>query len=219
MLLLGIAFVIVPFIAFHRQRLDKETIQKKLDGIMGARPQITVKAETPDGDKAVLEVYNAGGDADFTAKGRVLSCGVGEGQYFPCWESVSDTKYHIDNGETASILVGVNAPLLVTPNYFGGYYGLWLVKMTESGKEVFSASSPIENEQRKLNKRYPTIAKKVAPDKCIIEFTITASPPLREAFDKHRYSLECDHEHENKLLFVDVSNPNESNPDKKGLRT
>jgi len=208
-------FALAVFGVVVQQEFKLRNLEKK-------HPKISVKPRVHE-NKVVLEVQNDGCGADFTAKGRVISCGagcsVGTELYFLCWESVSDTKYHIDKGETAPILVGVNAPILVIPNYIGGYYGLWLVKMTESGKTVFSVSSPKEKEQRKLNERYPTMATNVAPDKCIIEVAITASPPLIKAFDRHRYSLEIDHEHGNKMLFVDVSNPSESSPDKRDYQS
>jgi hypothetical protein len=101
-LLLGIAFVIIPFIAFHKLQLRQDELQSELDSIKNERPKIetTIRTQQSNFD---IEVLNNGENAEFEAQIQVL-----EGQnfvlslplnYIAYWENTKNDKTQLRKGE------------------------------------------------------------------------------------------------------------------------
>lgn len=94
-LLLGIAFIVVPFIVFHKSRLRRDVLQSELDNIKNQRPKIETQVKAQD-DNFDIEVLNNGEYAEFESQIEVL-----EGKdfvfslpsnYVGYWENIKNRK-------------------------------------------------------------------------------------------------------------------------------
>ena len=157
----------------------------------GAKPKIKVEPKVYN-NRAILEVWNNGGEGDFTAKGRVTT-GIPEPElYTMYWESVPDIKCHIDGrGGRASILVAERAERTMLRDEKTSIYegDLTLFKMGTSGEQVFPTRSYVETKQIRNGKE---VIRGTIEAKCIIEVTITSSPSLTKPFENKRFLLEFD---------------------------
>jgi hypothetical protein len=157
-------------------------------------------------EQAKLEIKNNGVDANFTATARVIKGIVEPELYSMRWEPAPITPRHIDKDETATILVAEKARQSLNADWaekavFKG--GIALFKSVGGKQEVFGASTMEQIKQRELDKRYPTMKTQYTlKDKCVIEVTLTSTPPLIVPF-KRRYSLMIDER--NNLLFNELS--------------
>ena len=80
---------IIGFIAFGL--FIVLTLVREIDLALQPRPKIKVLPTVSNG-RAMLEVYNTGGDADFTAKGRVFAENTDHGLYTMCGEACKYIK-------------------------------------------------------------------------------------------------------------------------------
>jgi hypothetical protein len=191
------------FLAFHHIKIERDELQLKLDRINSAMPRISMAPVTRN-DRFILEIRNLGrGGADFTAKARVVSGIPGPELYTMYWESVRDTKCHIDAGGLASILVAEKPRPIILLEVIKSHE-LALFKMGTSGEQTFSASTAV---RAPCNKNGKEVVEVTLEAKCVVEVTVTSEPPLAEDFGTHRYALEIDHKQEEKLLFDEVPMP------------
>lgn len=125
-LLLGIAFITVPFIVFHKLRLKLDELQSELDGIKNTRPKIETKIRRQYNDFDI-EVLNIGEYAEFETQIEVL-----EGNSFVLslpsnyagyWENTKNNKTELSKGKKdwlkiASLRIGSSSMV----NYRLHYY-------------------------------------------------------------------------------------------------
>ncbi|MBI2846654.1 MAG: hypothetical protein HYX82_02095 [Chloroflexi bacterium] len=177
------------------------TAIREIDLALQQKPEIIVKPQIHNG-RAILEVRNIGGEANFTAKARVIATVPERELYTMYWESVRDISCHIDgDGGIASILVGEKAKRDVIlkgeplKSILRG--GIELFKMGTSGEQTFSVFSG-ERSIERIGDKLITEGKAIA--RCIVEVTITATPRLKSKWGTHKYLLEID---ENGILRFD----------------
>jgi len=210
-ILLGIAFVLVPFIAFHKLRLNRDELKSELDAIRNAKSNIKVKPLI-SGNRAVLEVKNIGVDANFTVEAIVVKGVPPHTRYTMCWDSPPHLEHPIKNKGTSTIIVAE-----ITSSTIGIVYGglaLYQIGLSGQIEKVGATTQELRNTVIN-NIRYPTMATPV-DDSCIIEITITGTPPLLTPFNNRKYIVKIDHEQRHELLFTPLP---ESNPDKEGSQS
>lgn len=102
LIMLGVAVIIVPFIAFHKRRLIWEKTQNELDEIKNERPKIEtiVREQRDDFD---IEVVNKGEGAEFEAQVEILSGGsfvLSLPHYYSAyWEKTKNDKTELKKGQ------------------------------------------------------------------------------------------------------------------------
>ncbi len=178
----------------------------KTKRLESALPNIVVKPKVYN-NQAILEIQNIGGEAEFTAKARVIATIPENNLYTMYWEPTGGIKCHIDgNGGTASLLVAEKAEeghSIVTQDIrkviWEGHLALY--RMGNAGIERFPAFSG--KTSKKINgdtvrEWGTTIAR------CIVEITLTATPRLRKKWDTHKYIVEVD-ETDGKLKFYETT--------------
>ena len=162
----------------------------RIKGLESRRPDIIAEPKVYN-DRAILEVHNIGGEADVTAKARIIATVPEPESYTMYWESVGTTNCHIDGGEgIASILVGKLARQdhltgdIATTIFKGG---LELFKMGTSGEQVFPTFS---GEISKEIRNGVEIISGRPIDRCTVEIMLTATPKLKRKWGTHKYNLE-----------------------------
>jgi len=182
------------------------TLIREIDFALLQRPEIKVESVVRN-NRAILEVQNIGGEAEFTAKARVIATIPEAELYTMYWESERGTKCHIDgNGGVASILVGKIAEVNritsdIETNISKG--SLVLLKMGTSGEQIFPAFSV----ERSVEKRGDMEVISGSPiDRCIVEITLTSTPTLKKKWGTHKYLCEIE-KGEIKFYETDLSVP------------
>jgi len=222
-ILLGIALVLVPFIAFHRLRIKRDDIQGTLDSIKNAMPEIIVEPKVRD-NCAYLEVRNTGTEAVFSANARIVE-GIKQTEWYSMhWVSWEKIQRPINKDEPVLIEVAIiSSETLENDGIYQG--GIGLIRTGDKGREVFGASTLEVIEDQKYRETYPVSYpqmiknKEIVGDKCVIAITITSTPQLKEQFGIRKFSISIDrsgNRKDNKLDFSEICNTSESNLDKKG---
>ena len=146
-LLLGIAFVVVPFIAFHKLRLRQDELQSELDRIKNERPKIetTVRTQHSNFD---IEVLNNGEDAEFEAQIQVL-----EGKpfvlslplnYVTYWENTKNNKTDLKKGQNDWLKIAtlqIETPASRLVNFRLHYYEITHFEGSAFPKVVYANST------------------------------------------------------------------------------
>ena len=190
-LILVAILLTAPFLAFHRLRVKRDEMQGELDSLKNPRAVIRVKPQAP-GALAFLEIHNEGVDADFTAEAAVVRGVPLKTRHTMCWDSSPHLNHPIKSGGTSKVMVaeiGVADGALV------------LCKLGMSGAEQVVATTLEMINAIRQNMRYPTMAAQI-DDSCVLEITITGTPPLREPFVDRRYVVKIDHEQGHKLVLA-----------------
>ncbi len=199
MLLWGVIIYTIGSLAIIGQMLYKE------HKLVNALPSSAVKPVVYN-ERAILEIENLAGGADFTARARVISGTPEPELYGMYWEGVRGTStYHIDGaGGTASILVGEIAEETILRDVKTAIYKgeLQLFRMGTSGEQTFPSHTHREIPRMINGKEGIEITQE---DKATLEVTITSSPQLKKSFNSQQYFLEIDREHGGQLLFAPMS--------------
>lgn len=190
------ALFLTPYHMFGQKEKEVRNLKNELDNMKSARPKISVEPRVYN-ERAILEVHNSGGEADFTAKARVIS-GIPDPElYTMYWESVG-RECHINADDSASILVGeISQKNRLQQGILAG--GLALFKMGMSGEQVFGAQK-MQTKSKEYDGEIRT--EYTFEDKCVIEVELTSTPTLVEPFGKRQYALEIDHR--GNLLFTSM---------------
>jgi hypothetical protein len=169
------------------QLLDTQIseLKSKLPDII-ATPQINY-------ERALLEVHNRGGGADFEAKASIIEGFPSSGLYTMCWDSILDSQCHINGTEgVASILIAEIADKSTQGCYEGIFSyiykgGLKLYKQDALGRQIFPVYTGKDTE---VIREDEVFIKHETIDECVIEISITSEPPLQTPFGKKQYKLE-----------------------------
>lgn len=191
----GVFMFLVIWVIRDLYRANKDLLEK--------RSIIKVEARVQD-NFAYLEVYNCGGEADFTAKARVVEGIKNTKWYYMYWDSVNKHQCHIDNREPALISVAGIADETIEEN--GICMGeIVFYQMSESGKEGFGLFPVGTSDKKKLNARYPTMSQPLPKGKCTLEVRITSSPASLKEFKSQRYILDTEQRECNVQLIFTLS--------------
>jgi len=205
------AFIwLLATVIYYFKRRQTPTYKDGIQPIVKAKDDfadIQVKAETYYSDKAVLEVYNKGAGATFTAAARVVRGNIESNLFNMRWKyHPNDTTCSINHGDTQTILFAEISPNTelndeVRTTVFKGGIALYQAGGKRIGVSVYQVV-----EDAKLKRRYPTmygVSKLI--DECEIEVTITSQPQLLKPFNKQRYLVKIDHENNDKLTIASLS--------------
>jgi hypothetical protein len=179
----------------------------KIQRMEDVKPSIEVKPESYDRHLARLRIHNKGGTATFKAKIGIIRDSVEHPLHNMQWESYpNDTSCIIHHDGTEYIKVGEicstncisHDPLY--PICRSGIM-LWMNQSSIGG------SIPEIVEKYKQKKRDPSMFKDgdMPIDNCFIKVEITSDPSPLKDFGTKYYSIEIEHEQDDKLLFTELS--------------
>lgn len=188
-----IEFMSCSYSLYKKAERERNDAYSHILELESKSPNIKVEHAVYHSDYALLKITNSGASAIFTARANVVSGISAPKSYGMCWESPNE-RGNLNKGDTATISVAEiskTTALMADPSLSIYKGGLTLFSRDEIDKQRFGMTSPETIEQRNLNEMYSTMATPLE-DKCVIEVTLTANPPLLEPFENRRYSLEID---------------------------
>ena len=180
-----VAFIIFVVIVSRKLRSQAQEIEQ----FKNAQPEISVTPVLVN-NRAILEVRNDGGMADFVAKGRVIGGVPGPELFTMYWEAIPDGRCKIKRGEIAAILVG-EREIGIGPRgetFLTG--GMVLFKMGASGEQTY----PVHTFVNQTNMATSLMDSTRMVSMCVVEVTITSSPALKDRFEEKRFRFSNDGE-------------------------
>jgi len=139
-------------------------------------PSIKIRPIVTKYNKAILGVYNNGGEATFKGTARIIK-GHHDELYTLYWEP-DGAKTKMDRGGIGKIILASQEPISISPFIMG----LKMLAATGHGHILFNEGIWPLGKLGEIRTDKP-------PENIYIDISITASPPLRRRFNEARFIL------------------------------